>query len=397
MKEWMKEKEALFHKIAYGSFYAAVVIEVLIVLIDKSSYINPIEGRLFQLTFLLCLVKVLLTRYTRREYVAIFLFCVLGAVSYFVTERNEILRLVMLVVACKGVDMKKCLKLVFWMTLSGCLVIVLLSVTGLYGAVSLTQDYGRGCVETRYTLGMGHPNALQCMVFALTTLGLYLYGEKMRWYWYLLVVGVNGFLFLLTDSKTSFLVAALTIVLFVFIRCLKGKWVSALLFFGGLLATLGSVVLSVFAAKDAYLIYRFRWEWYWTPKVEIYLKLDSLLTGRINSLVGTENFEGTLQTWSLFSKPENVYYFDMGWVRLFYWYGIVPACIYIVVLLLLMIYCWRKRQNAALIMIMVFSLYTLIEAHGISEYLARNYVFFLLGGCFSPMLDCLKKKRIKEE
>ena len=88
MKEWLKEKQGLLFKIAYYSFYTAVIIEVMMVIIDKSAYTNPIEGRLFQLTFLLCLIKVCLTKYSKREYVAIILFCVLGAVSYFMTERN---------------------------------------------------------------------------------------------------------------------------------------------------------------------------------------------------------------------------------------------------------------------------------------------------------------------
>ena len=32
-------------------FWAAVLIELLLVIIDKSAYINPYEGQLFRLTF----------------------------------------------------------------------------------------------------------------------------------------------------------------------------------------------------------------------------------------------------------------------------------------------------------------------------------------------------------
>ena len=128
-------------------------------------------------------------------------------------SRNEALRLVVLVAACKNVDMKKCLKLVFFLTLAGCAVIILLSLSGVYGAAVLTQDYGRGSVESRYTLGMGHPNALHCMVWSLILLGLYLYGEKMKWYYFAAPLILNYVFFLLTDSKTSFLVTGLTIVL----------------------------------------------------------------------------------------------------------------------------------------------------------------------------------------
>ena len=208
----MKKRKELFSKIAYSCFYIGVIIEVLMVLVDKSVLINPIEGRLFQLTFLLFLITVCLTRYSRKEYLVIAMFLGLGAISYFVTGRNEIVRVVMFLAACKDIDMKKCLKMVFYLTLSGCLLIILLSVSGIAGDMALTQEYGRGSVETRYVLGMGHPNALQCMVWALTVLGLYLYGEKMKWYEYLTVFGINIFFFLLTDSKTSLIMGIFSIL-----------------------------------------------------------------------------------------------------------------------------------------------------------------------------------------
>ena len=85
----MSDQKNLASKIAYGSFYFAVITEVLMVLIDKSAYTNPIEGRLFQLTFLLFFIKVCLTRYSFREYLIAALFLALGVISYLVTGRNE--------------------------------------------------------------------------------------------------------------------------------------------------------------------------------------------------------------------------------------------------------------------------------------------------------------------
>ena len=156
----MGKRAEITERIAQSCFYLAVITEVLIVIIDKSALVNPIEGRIFQLTFLLCFVKVCLTGYSFREYLVIVLFLGLGTVSYFSTGRNDILRIVMLIVACKDVDMKKCLKLIFYMTFVGCIGIMLLSLMGIGGAVVVTQDYGHGSVERRYSLGMGHPNAL---------------------------------------------------------------------------------------------------------------------------------------------------------------------------------------------------------------------------------------------
>lgn len=394
MEKRMTEKQSIISKIAYSCFYLGVIIEVLMVLVDKSAYINPIEGRLFQLTFLLFFIKVCLTRYTPKEYVTIFLFCVLGAVSYFVTDRNEVIRLVMFVAACKNVDMKRCLKLVFYLTLSGCILIILLSVTGIYGAVSLTQDYGRGSVETRYTLGMGHPNALHCMVWALTTLLLYLYGEKMKIYHYVVVFLINVGFFLLTDSKTSLLVSIFTIVLAYMAAGKKYFLISKLSAIIGIVTTVFSVGISVIIAGSAYRVYDYIWNLDRRPFTMFLVKLNDLLNGRIRILVGSTMFEGTMQTWRLFSRPENNYYFDMGWVRLFYWYGILPACIFIAVMLLVMLYCYSKKHYMSIMLITSFAIYTVIEAHGISVYLARNYVFFLIGAYWSMLLQekCIKKK-----
>lgn len=376
-------------KIGFICFYMAIITEVLLVIVDKSNYTNPIEGRLFQLTFVLCLLKVCTTRYTVRERVTVFLFCVLGVISYFATGRNEIIRLVMLIAACKNVDMKQCLKLIFWLTFAGCAAIVLLSVTGIYGDVSLTMDYGRGQVETRYTFGMGHPNALHCMVWALMTLGLYLYANKMKWYHYFLMLIINFGVFLLSVSRTSLLVGIFTIVMFYLSSVRRPEkikkastWVSA--------ATMpGSVILSVCIAANAYRVYNYDWHRFeeHDSVTMFFVKINNILNGRIRILTENSGWEGSINSWSLFSKPGSNYYFDMGWVRLFYWYGIIPACIFVLVLFVLTIYCYRRRAYSAITLIAAFSLYTVIEAHAISQYLARNYTFFLIGMYWCQMLQ----------
>lgn len=373
------KKSTVLNQIAYYSFYLAVVMEVLIVIIDKSAYTNPIEGRLFQITFLLFTIKTALTKYSWKEYLTIFLFLLLGAVSYFVAGRNEIVRVVMFIAACKDIDMEKCLKLVFYLTLTGCVVIILLSVTGIYGAVSLTQDFGRGTVETRYTLGLGHPNALQCMVWALTTLGLYLYHSQMRWYHYIPVFLINMIFFLISGSKTALIVAIYTILAFFAVSAIKREKLLRLFAIGNIGIYIGSVAVSVLAAKEAMSLWYFFTQGIYTPKVKYYVILNNLLTGRIHSLIETKGHEGTIQTWSLFSSPENTYYFDMGWVRLYYWYGIIPASIAVIALTVFLFRLCKKGKWSEIVFISVFAMYTVFEAHAVSVYLARNYVFFIIG------------------
>ena len=387
MNEQKRNLKHFIQTVGVYSFYLAVIIEVMLVILDKSEFSYPYEGWTFRITFLLCLIKVLFTKYNKKEYIIIALFLGLGFISYRVTGRNEILRIVMFLAACKDVDMFRCLKMVFWMTLAGCVGIMLLSVTGIYGAMMLTQDYGRGGIETRYVLGMGHPNALQCMVWMIASLGMYLYHTKWKWFHYATVWVVNLLFFFLTDSKTSMAIITVAAVLFLIADHLCTKWGKQLFSAANITAVIGSIILSVFAAKDAMCLWDYFWGGPLTSKVKIYLLLNKVLTGRIHSLIETRNHEGIMDTWSLFSNPHNTYYFDMGWVRLFYWYGIIPGTIVVVCLLLLLAYFYKKDKMAEMILFSTYSMYTIVEAHIVSVYIGRNYLLFIAGMFMWKMLS----------
>lgn len=369
---------------AFGTWllYMSVTLEIIIVVVDKSNYINPVEGQLFRITFLLAALKVLCSRYSMREWAALLLFGILGLVCYKATGRNEILRIVVFVAACKHVDMKKMLKYVFWTTLAGCLALVLLSVSGIYGRAALETDFGRGYTQVRYCLGLGHPNALHCMFFMLMLLGLYLYNERMKWYDYVILAGLNYGLYLLTDSNTGMIMTSCTILGGVVIRYAKGlsgeKWIYA----AGAMVFLLCVAFSMLAA-DAGFVKPHNYQLL-NPQMNW---IDMHTNGRIRDLYyGSAGSEGTVATWSLFSSPDNSYYFDMGFVRLFYWYGIIPGMVCVVVCVLLIRQFYKKKDGMALVMIVALSVYTVVEAHIVSVYIGRNYLLFLLGMYGSSML-----------
>ncbi len=119
-------------------FYAGLTIELLIVIIDKSNYINPAEGKLFRLTFLLFALKILLTEYAAKEWGVILCLELIAVISYRVTGANDLIRLVTFVAACKDIPLRQMLKYAFQVTLAGCAVIIVLALTGIYGEVSLT-------------------------------------------------------------------------------------------------------------------------------------------------------------------------------------------------------------------------------------------------------------------
>ena len=66
-------------------FYAALMLETLFVLLDKSAYIIQHETWLFRLTFLMFAGKIATTKYSVKEWMALIAFIILGCISYVVT------------------------------------------------------------------------------------------------------------------------------------------------------------------------------------------------------------------------------------------------------------------------------------------------------------------------
>ena len=357
-------------------FYIALSIELAILIIDKSSFVNPIEGRLFQITFLFFLSKVFLTRYTGREKLTIVAFAILGAISYTFTGRNEIIRIVIFIAACKDLNMKDVLKYVFWVTLCGCACLIILSLTGILGTIKMTDIFRADVIETRYCFGLGHPNALHCMFFMLTLLWLYLWGEDIKIWKSLIIIAMNCGLFLLTKSKTGAAMTIFAVVITLIGRYKKIKEKS-LIYGLTVMELAGCVGLAWVAAACSRTL----------PYHDNLRMLDRLLSDRIiNLYYGSATHEGILTTWRWFGVPENKYYFDMGWVRLFYWYGIIPAFLYICVLVVLIRQLKIQKDYMGVVMLASIFLYMLVEAHTVSVYIARDYTLFLLGKYWCDML-----------
>ncbi len=359
-------------------FYIGLMLEILIVILDKSSWINPLEGQLFRVSFLFFALKVCFTKYTYREWAAIVFAGGVAAVCYLVSTRDEAVRVVVFCVAMKGICHKKAMKTVFFGTIAGMAVLAALAFLGVLGEVfDAGVGFGFKAERTRLCLGVGNSNALACMVWALMTLGIYLYHEKMRWQHYALLALLTGLTYVATVTRTALAVMAATIVLACLMQYAKKLRQAAWVYVGGILAVLGGVAFSVYAAYIS--------DWYeFLP--ETVVKIDRFLTGRITSIYAFLNGGGVLENWKLFSDPDYVEYFDMGYVRLFFWYGIIPGALSVLALCLLLWQCRKQKDYMGFVLVLSFAMYTVIEAHAVSVYIARNYVLLLMGAYWPCML-----------
>ena len=94
-------------------FYAGLLLELLIVILDKSSWINPLEGQMFRVSFLLFACKLCVTKYSKKEWLAVLAAGVIAGLCYLGSDRDEAVRAVVFVASMKGIDHKKALRVVF--------------------------------------------------------------------------------------------------------------------------------------------------------------------------------------------------------------------------------------------------------------------------------------------
>ena len=361
----MREK---MNKIGNLCFWIALVIESVIVMIDKSAYINPWEGKLFRLTFVLFCIKVITTQYSKKEWIAIAIAGILVSISYLVNDKDEVVRAAVFVISCKNIDVKKILKVVLGITLACSVILFVLAASGTFGAMTMTANFGRGpfpgIVETRYCFGMGHPNAFQCMMYMMTVLCLYIYVDKMKWYHFVLLLLINVMTYHYTDSNTAMLVIGATIIgaaIMKYVPILKNlKWIYWL-------SAAFVLTLVIFSAVGSYT----------GRETQFMYDLDQILNGRFQYAHAIEN--ARVENWTLFSNRANTEFFDQGFIRLFYWYGIIPGIMYVLANLYLIYQSYQKRDYMLLIIVVGFSLFSMMEAHLVSVYILRNYLFVWLG------------------
>lgn len=361
--------------ICAGLFYLGLAAEILLVIWDKSSWTDPYMGQICRMTFLLfavccaCSVR----KSTMAEDIVFAIGVLIGALSWRFGGRNDLLRIVIFLRAAGTVSVPRAMKVTFVSSVMGCLGLVGLAFAGIQGHLYQTYDYGHG-VETRWDLGLGHPNSLHCMAAMLLIFGLYLFEKKMKLYLYVLLGVGNVLLYGLTRSNTAFAISMLALMLSLLLHYGKKLAAGNAVYFLGELFLFGGLLFSVFCG-----IYR-------PSDHHLLAKLDHVLTGRISSLWTTTFHEGTLSTWKWFGQRLNVCYFDLGWLRVVYWYGVIPALVIIGLTFALLEHARKTRDKAAFLLLLCFGLYTVFEAHLVSAYIGRNYALFIAALYLPKML-----------
>lgn len=360
------------------AFYIGITIHLLLMVVGFGDWGIPFHGRLMQIAFAFFGVKILMTYYSKTEWLAMIALVGLGVLSYIGTGDEYVVSVIIMIFAAKGVDTRRVCKWIFLAALLFTVGTAILSLCGVGGIPVDIRDYGRGGEEARWCLGFGHANNFHGTVWYITALLIFLYVDKMDWRHYLILTIGNVVLYYFTISKGG-LIATQLVILASFLLCyIKPLAKQAWIYGCGVLGIVGVFLISVISVSV---------EWTKSP---ILLLFDRLFTGRINLAYQHAH----ISMWKLISGAgEFGDTVDNGWVTMFFNYGYVFGILFVFFHLYLVYRAWKEKHAILLVMIITCVFYTFMEATYTvnSSYLLSNLCYI------AAMIFMAGKKELKDE
>ena len=340
----------------------------------------------------LLFLKVLLTRYSKKEFFLLVPAALLAFYNYTLSGNIYCVYTVLVIACMKDVDYATLFKVLFYSTLGSVIFVGILSFLGIGSPTQLTQDFGRGLVETRYCFGLYHPNIWhqaigRCIIFAC--IGYY---KQLHIIHLLILLVFNYFIYTMSVSRTGLLAISIVLVLLIFYKYLA-KFMHTL--FVKLCAVAG-----MFGIYALYIYYTLKLagEEYHLPAELFNWKVA---TGRLRQAL---NFLETHPIQMFSSRfPDDGTLFDCGFFRIFYECGYLWAGIFFLTLFALVVISLKYNWDIVIPVVVYFIFCSLYEfdpvtrpTYNIAVFFIPLFIFSSLSGNFHDfMLSSRKTKSLK--
>ena len=273
----------------------------------------------------LLFAKVLLTKYTKKEFFILTPIIALALYNYYVSGNIFCIYTILVIASMKDIDYSIFFKVLFYSTLSSVIFVGFLSFLEIGSPTQLTQDFGRGLVETRYCFGLYHPNIWHQAIARCIVFGSIGYYKQLNIIHLLILFLFNYFIYTLSISRTGLLATWIFLILVIFYKYLSKLMHTFLI---KLLALTG--IISVYAL---YVYFAYDFAVNWTLNSQLF---DwKITTGRIQQAIEFLSYYPI----KLFSSrfPDDGTLFDLGAFRIFYECGYLWSGIFFIAFFILII------------------------------------------------------------
>ena len=367
MKDFTINRYSL-EEISAFLFYMAIVLLAisdtgiqLLILIE----IGP-GSRTLRLTAMCILfAKVLLTRFSKKEFFILAPISILALYNYQISGNIFCVYTILVIAASKDIDYSMLFKILFYGTLFSVVLLGVLSFWEIGGPVQLTEDFGRGMIETRYCFGLHHPNIWhqaigRCIIFAC--IGYY---KQLNIFHLLILFVFNYFIYTLSISRTGLIAISIFLILMIFYKYLRKLmhtfFIKFFAFFG---------IISVYGL---YVYFTYDFATTWTLNAQLFNW--KVTNGRIQQAL----IFLIPNPIKLFASrfPDDGTVFDLGAYRLFYESGYLWAGLFFIAFFILIILALKENWNIIIPVCVYFVFCSLYEFDPITRPTYNIVTFFL--------------------
>lgn len=310
------------------------------------------------LAFIMLLIKLLITQYTKREIIICGILIAIGLISYLSSGREGVLLTIITIVGLKNISYRRILYLTLIIRSFIFTSLITLSLTGVIENVTLKHWRDGVGMINRYGLGYDHPNLLHTNLFILVILFIYIFYEKLNITCYIGILAINLLIYNFSISRTGLFAIILALLITIF---LKAKLISNRLFYNICKIIIPLCVLFTIVTAFGY------------SKFDIIKKIDRILSGRIYY---SSHFLNNYK-WNAFGRnligDNNL--LDNGYVVLIINYGVIIFGLYTLGYYKVVKKFIAYNMNKELLMIILFSIYGVTEGYIPNIFLNLSLIF----------------------
>lgn len=369
-------RDTLFF-LSYGVFLGASILSL-------SFYYKFFNGLAYKGIMTLCIAVLLFrelisTVYTVRRLTGIGISIILILMVWFNTQgatRSTLICMIVLIYGSRNIHFIKIAKFSLFLSCMLCAFIILSSQAGIIDDYVYISNEGR----VRHYMGFRYSLYGPAILYNIIMLSYYIYSKKWKWRYIFLLTLVNMWVFIQTNSRTSFVLACLILLCAVFKKVKIPSLGLKRIFFYWV-----TISFSLLFVLSIYLTISYTgkpWQ----------QKLDRILDTRISlanasyqehgiSLAGKDihwvgnglNAKGE-QDVGMYSYVDNLY------MQMLQRYGVLFTFIAIFLLTRIMYKSFRRRDYDLMFILMLISMKSIIDDQAL--WLYYNTFLFTMAGCF---------------
>lgn len=316
--------------------------------------------------------KIIIDDHSQKEWKVILVLITFGIVCKLYTDRNFVLRTILLIAAFKDLDLKKVMK--WYLVVNGIAIVTTVAISGfgIAGTWMETEAY-RSDVETanRYALGFNSPNTTHFVIVRLALIAMYIWWDKLEWWHIVTFLAINHMLYIFTDSRTGMLVGLAAGILAIFFRYFKKMRDKKIWYIAGECLI---VVLTIFSL----CFFQWNFQQYDSDRScpDWVYRVNGLMVGRIHQML---KFKQGIEL-SPFGTYQSGVYIDMGYVKLFLQEGFIAFGLYLATMIRLIKKQYRIKDYAGYIIVIAVSIRMLMESSFV-PFVFQNPALMLAMGC----------------